>query len=239
MKLFCLPYAGGSSRAYISWNKYIDKNIEVVPLELAGRGTRVSEPMYQSFDDMVSDIYNEITNRIDDKSYGIFGHSMGAWLGYEVCHKLTASNIRKPDIVFFSGKEPPFHEKSKRKIHNLPFKEFKHEIIKAGGTSEKIFENPQLLSELMPILRSDYKITENYIYNAYRMPLDIEFVVFGGVNDDMTKNCIQGWRTLTSKGTNIFEFNGGHFFINEETEKVVERINMKVNLFREKKLLNK
>ncbi len=41
--LFCIPYAGGSAVIYSKGEKYIDACIEIVPVELAGRGKRFDE----------------------------------------------------------------------------------------------------------------------------------------------------------------------------------------------------
>ena len=40
MKIFCLPYAGGSSSVFAKWKTYMSRDIEIVAPELAGRGTR-------------------------------------------------------------------------------------------------------------------------------------------------------------------------------------------------------
>ncbi len=40
--------------------------IEVVPVELAGRGYRIEENLYQSMEEAVNDVYNKIVMQIDD-----------------------------------------------------------------------------------------------------------------------------------------------------------------------------
>ncbi|MFJ8100466.1 MULTISPECIES: thioesterase domain-containing protein [unclassified Lysinibacillus] len=41
IKLFCLPYAGGSAVMYNSLEKYINEVIEIIPLEYSGHGERI------------------------------------------------------------------------------------------------------------------------------------------------------------------------------------------------------
>ena len=48
MKIFCLPYAGGSSSVFAKWKTYMSRDIEIVAPELAGRGTRFNDEKYVS-----------------------------------------------------------------------------------------------------------------------------------------------------------------------------------------------
>ena len=40
-RLFCFPYAGGSSRIYRNWQDWLAPNVEVVSVELPGRGIHI------------------------------------------------------------------------------------------------------------------------------------------------------------------------------------------------------
>jgi surfactin synthase thioesterase subunit len=46
LKLFCVPYAGGSAKTFLGWKKWLDPGIELIPVELAGRGARVKDQFY-------------------------------------------------------------------------------------------------------------------------------------------------------------------------------------------------
>lgn len=52
-KLFCLPYAGSSCNIYYPWKSKFPSSIEIVPIELAGRGKRFDEPQYKEFNQAV------------------------------------------------------------------------------------------------------------------------------------------------------------------------------------------
>lgn len=41
MKVVCLPYAGGSALMYGRWKNLFDDRIEIVQLELPGRGLQI------------------------------------------------------------------------------------------------------------------------------------------------------------------------------------------------------
>ncbi|MBI5538973.1 MAG: thioesterase, partial [Bacteroidia bacterium] len=46
MKLFCFPYAGGSSVVFNNWKSYLRYDIELRAIELAGRGKRIMDAHY-------------------------------------------------------------------------------------------------------------------------------------------------------------------------------------------------
>ena len=81
IKLFCIPYAGGGAAIYKKWEQSLLPDIELVAVELAGRGRRSNEQLYKDVPAAVEDVYNCILPSImDGKPYAIFGHSMGAML---------------------------------------------------------------------------------------------------------------------------------------------------------------
>ena len=45
---------------YKKWEHHLDGNIELRPIELAGRGSRIQDPLYKDFNDMVEDVFHQI-----------------------------------------------------------------------------------------------------------------------------------------------------------------------------------
>lgn len=225
MKLFCLPYAGGSSVIYTTWKNYVDSSIELCPIELAGRGKRFQEPLYNTIKEMVEDVYEQIKDDIEKDSYAIFGHSMGSIIAYELCHKLEEKNTRKPVHVFFSGHKAPSIIKDDEIIHDLPDEEFKNKLIELGGTPKEFFESKELCDMFIPIIRADFKAVENYTYNSSNDKLNINISVLYGKKEEMTMNEILQWRNHTNGETKIYPFEGDHFFINDNSQNIVNIIN--------------
>jgi surfactin synthase thioesterase subunit len=109
--LFCIPYAGASARTYLGWKKWLSPNLDLHPIELAGRGLRLGESFYQNINEAVEDIYCNISALLLDHKVAFFGHSMGTILLYELLWKMKCAGMREPEHVFFSGRFPPFIEK--------------------------------------------------------------------------------------------------------------------------------
>ena len=67
LRLFCLPYAGGSAvRIYGAWDRYLPADIEVVPVELAGRGSRIGEVPVPRAEALVADALRQVVPGTDE-----------------------------------------------------------------------------------------------------------------------------------------------------------------------------
>ncbi len=225
--LYCFPYAGGSSAIYSGWKKQLDKDIELVAVELAGRGKRIYEPLYNSIDEAVEDVYKLLKNDLNGSPFGFFGHSMGGIIAFELAHKLRKMNLKQPNVIFFSGRGAPHVPKSDDKeiYHKLPDDKFREKILDLGGTPKEFFEHPELLEVLLPMLKSDFKIAETFSSSAEITPFDYDINVLIGKEEDVTAEQMHGWKEHTSRICTMYYFEGGHFFINEEMEKVVDIVN--------------
>ena len=139
IKLFCLPFAGGSATIYNNWSSILSDNIVLCPIELAGRGKRITEKCYENLEEAVNDIYNRIVNDIIDYDYAIFGHSMGALLTYELTQKIMSMGLPAPLHVFFSGRYPPGLPRRSKPFSKMNPVEFEEAILALGGTPSRIF----------------------------------------------------------------------------------------------------
>lgn len=231
MILFCVAYAGGSAGIY---NKWINNNmkIEVVPIELAGRGTRIKDELYSTFYEAVEDIYSFIKNylyRHDKQDYALFGHSMGSWLIFETAKLLfhDISIIRKPVHLFFSANCCPECNEYDVDIYSMTDLEFKQMIINYGGIPDEILSYPEILDFYLPILKSDYSILYDYKSDMNHknqkenIHFDCNITVMNGINDEYSEDSLKAWSKYAGKGFEIINFNDGHFFINSKSREVL------------------
>lgn len=224
IKLFCFPYAGGSSTVYARWRRYLNENIELCPVELPGRGSRMAERLKDSMEEIVNDAYSSIEKKLDCP-FAFFGHSMGSIIAYELCLKLFNQKELKPVHAFFSGRRAPHLDRQEEIIHKLPDDVFKERIIALGGTPVEILEYPELLDIFLPILRADYKAVETYAFKHNDADLGCDISILNGKQDDITFFEIAEWNRHTSQNCKIHMFEGRHFYINECYADVIVIIN--------------
>lgn len=225
MILFCLPYAGGSEVIYFKWRKYINASVQLVPIELKGRGRRFNEDFYENIEEAIEDIFENIKDKILDNEYAIYGHSMGSLLAYELYHKIFSENIRMPKHIFFSGSKAPCIPREKKCIHLLPDDEFIKKVIELGGTQQEVAESKELLQLFTPVLRNDFKILEKYVYQEKKDKIQCDISILNGKDDDIALEGLLAWKNHGNNGFEVYNFDGDHFFINTNVENIAKIIN--------------
>ncbi|MEK4759856.1 thioesterase domain-containing protein [Viridibacillus sp. FSL E2-0187] len=225
MILFCLPYAGGSESIYFKWRKHLHSSIQLIPIELRGRGKRFDENFYESIKEAVNDIFENSREKIESNDYAIYGHSMGSLLAYEFYYKVSNLNLRKPSHIFFSGYRAPSVNREREKIYTLPDNDFIKKVIDLGGTPEELMDNQELMQLFLPTIRSDFKIIEDYMYINREDKIECNVSILNGKQDSINLEEMLAWKNHVCKGFKVYNFEGNHFFINNNTEKITSIIN--------------
>lgn len=227
IKLFCVPYAGGSSSIYLKWKPLLELKIEIIPLELRGRGSRFDEPFYENFSDAIQDLYDAIRPQIENERFAFFGHSMGSLIIHDLIQKIEDNNFQSPEHVFFSGCIPAhIHDlQSQNKRNDLSDQQIIEEIMEYGGTASEVFKDEELRNIFFPIIKSDYKMIDTRKHSNNKKKYNFNITILTGDNDDhVSRDKLKEWRDYTNQECNIITFSGGHFFINENTEEIVRLI---------------
>jgi len=224
MKLICFPYAGAASVAYMQWKKYFD-GIEIIPIDLPGRGRRISEPLCETIKEMVDDVKVQILELVNrEEKYAVYGHSMGTLLIYGLLHDLLKMGFPMPVHIFLSGKNPP-HIPSKKPINQLNDEKFIEKIVGMGGMEACCFENPMLAKIFLPIFRADFKIVENYQYKKNNRPFPVDISFFFASDDAcVDRQYVKQWADFTTGSFRMYYFMGGHFFLFEHGEQIAKII---------------
>ena len=211
---------------YKKWEKYLDNSIKLTMLELAGRGGRSKEPYYDSMQEAVEDTFSIVKANTDDSDYAIFGHSMGSILAYKLAVKIRNSKIKQPLHLFLSGRYPPSIKKEERNTYLLPEAEFIQEAKSMGGIPEKLFRFEALLKKAMETLRADYKILETDGYHPIIEMLNYNISVLSG-NEDALSEALEMniWERYTEQECSFYVFEGGHFYLHNNAEGIVNIIN--------------
>ena len=214
-RLFCFPYAGGSSAIYRPWSRQIHPDVEVVPAVLPGRELRLREPAYTRSEPLVEDLARAIVPFLD-RPFALFGHSMGATLAFELARQLRSEHGIEPNHLFVSGRRAPQLPERDPEIHNLPDSEFVTEVERLNGTPREVLEHAELMQMLIPMLRADFSIchTYNYVPGA---PLTCSITALGGTKDETADQAkLEGWCEQTTGRCRIRMLEGDHFFINQQ-----------------------
>lgn len=217
LKMFCFPYAGGSAAIYRGWQEELPSTIDVCPVQLPGRESRLLEQPFTHIDPMVKELVEALKPHMD-RPFVFFGHSMGALIAFELTRELRRQKLGlEPVHLFVSGKSAPHRKIDRDPVHQLPHDQFIQRLRKLNGTPEAVLQNEELMELLLPILRADFAVNETYQYQE-ESPFPIPIHCYGGTGDvDIPEANHDAWRDHTTEAFKLKMFEGNHFFLNNPT----------------------
>jgi medium-chain acyl-[acyl-carrier-protein] hydrolase len=227
IRLFCFPYAGGSAANFRSWQDAFPSQFQALPVQLPGRGERLSQPAFKQLPDMIQALGPALLPYFD-KPFVFFGHSMGGLISFELTRWLRRTGNPMPAQLFISGRQAPHVPNEELPSFDLPEPEFIEHLRELNGTPPEVLEHPELMQLLIPLLRADFSVSETYQYHA-EPPLNCPITIFGGVGDvEVPREKLDPWRDHTTASFSLHMFPGDHFFIHTAQRDVIRVITEKL-----------
>lgn len=218
LRLFCFPYAGGGASIFRDWPSHLSPQAEICAIQLPGRESRLKEAPVTYMPVLVESVASALLPYMDDKPFALFGHSMGALLCYELTRFLRKKYALSPVCLFASGCRAPHRQSMylntiKKRVCNLSDSALMEWMHRLNGTSQAILHDDELMKLLLPVIRADFTLAENYSYIEDDM-LDYPLSAFGGMQDEeITRDDLLAWLELTSGPSTIRMLPGDHFFL--------------------------
>jgi len=224
MNLFCLPYSGASASIYYQWQRELPHWLTVCPVELPGRGMRMDEPLQTNMAVLVEQLAEEVSQRIGNQPYAVFGHSLGAILAFELVRRLINIGATTPVTLFVSGTSAP--TRRQRCVEQLSelttTADVKSYLRKLGGMSEDVIDNEELMAMALPVICSDFELCKSYSYApGLKRNLPCPLVVISGQDEDITSDELLAWQDEAGECFYLSTFRGGHFFIHDSRDDVI------------------
>ncbi|MDC8016147.1 thioesterase II family protein [Tahibacter soli] len=218
VRLFCFPYAGSGPSIFNDWPALMSDAVELVGVVYPGRECRAGEPLSRDLGELAQTLVDEIAER-DDLPFAFFGHSMGAYVGFEVARRL-APRAQRPQHLFLSAAGAP-HLPEPCRIHDLPSREFFKALVRLNGFPAEVLKETELVRYALPILRADFTACETYRFRA-DAPSRCPMTVFGGSHDiRVDRHRLEAWRQLASLSFSLRVFDGGHFYLRERKAELI------------------
>jgi surfactin synthase thioesterase subunit len=229
--LFCFPSAGSSASQFKNWPSHFKNFVKIFSCQLPGREERFNEPLIRVFSELINAIVNELPSLINNKPYGIIGHSLGALIGYElICHLLKSGNNR-PKFFMICAKEPPH-------CHSIPTaKEVSSDRwiidrLKAyQAMPEEVLKMKEFKDIFLPIMRADYQLLTTYDDSSH-LSIDLPILTCHGKMDtSISKKNMMAWKKYTCAHYEFREFQGGHFFLKDQEKVFLDYVEKTINDF--------
>ena len=226
LRLFCFSYAGAGANAYRAWSDAPFEHVEIAAVQLPGRETRMREEAFTAVTPLVETLVAELAPYLKGKPFLFFGHSMGALVSFELTRELRRRGLPLPRALFLSGRRGPdaSAEDRDRVMHQMNDDDLIAELRAMNGTAADVMEHPELLDLLLPMLRADFSVCENWRYD-HDAPLGVPIHVFGGTDDPgVSRAHLEAWSRQTEAAYTLEMFDGDHFYVNHSREQLLARV---------------
>lgn len=219
-RLFCFPYAGGNAHLFRSWVELLPPTVEVIGIQAPGKGSRALEAPCTSVRELTDGLMQALRPLLQDKPFSFFGHSNGALVAFELSCALQQQRLPTPQHLFLSASPAPWTRVIERPYSRMSDAEFKTVLKDMNGTPAEVLDDPGLFELVLPGLRADFSLAENYRY-AWPQKLAVPTSVYYGEEDEISEAQIHAWQEQIRPTARFERMPDGHFFIHSQTERLV------------------
>lgn len=220
-QLLCLSHAGGSASYFFGVSAALAPEIDVLAVQYPGRQDRLREPCLESIHDLADQLVAAI-RPLTGRPITLFGHSLGATLGFEVARRLEDGGV-EPTALFASGRRAP-HRSKVEHTHLKNDADLLADVKALEGTDFSLLDDEDVLRMVLPAIRGDYIAAETYSHRP-GPPLHCPIYALTGDRDPKVSiDEAEAWREHTDAEFELEVFPGGHFYLNDCVPQILDRI---------------
>ncbi len=211
--LICLPFAGAGASFFREWRPLLPEGLDLLPVQLPGREERFAEPPLTDVERAADEAAEQTTDLVKDAAQVvIFGHSLGAVLAFELARRLGETGTVPLRRLVVSGSPGPWNGRSER-ASGLDDTAFLARVRAFAGYTHPALESPEMRELLLPLLRADVEMHENYRPRS-RAPLTVPITSVRGRGDELVSaEQTAEWAAATRGDFSTAELDGGHMYL--------------------------
>ncbi|MEV0296264.1 thioesterase domain-containing protein [Nocardia sp. NPDC050710] len=220
LRLFCWPFAGGKAASYTQWRTRLPDWVELCAVELPARQRHLGQTPIRRFGELVDAAVAQVVP-LTDVPFAFFGHSLGALTAFEVARGLPAGVA--PEMLFLGGSVAP-HLPRPGRLSSLPDDQFLSAVGHYGGIPPEVLDTPEVMALFLPALRSDFEIFDDYRFVPHPPPA-CPVHLYGGRDDrQVAATQLEAWRDVLPGVRSTELLPGGHFFLSDQRDALVDSI---------------
>lgn len=230
---YFLHHAGGSSAGYMPLARAFPPNWRLRAVDLPGRGVASHKPHCRDASEAVELLAPAFRAEVSGP-YAVFGHSMGALVGYELVRELDRTGL-PPVWLGVSAMPAPklasAHFKERRDL--WPPERLIAFMRRLGGTPEEMLTDPDMADWMVGILRGDLRLVDTYTYTEGPL-VTVPMSVYTGAEDELsTPEMIDDWQSYCTRPVRFHSLPGGHFYLFEQAESLARHMAEDIEMIKE------
>ncbi|MGW8528581.1 MULTISPECIES: thioesterase II family protein [Nocardiopsidaceae] len=228
-RLFLLHHAGGAHTAFRGWGRRFPEGWDVCAVEAPGRGRLLHEPFAAGMGPLVDRLAGAVAP-LTDVPFGVFGHSMGAAVGYELVRELAGSGTAEAAWLGMSGYPAP-GPGADDDPRRLSSDELRARVGGLSGMPAEVLADDALWALFEPRMRADLALVRSWRAAGPPGPQPVPVTVFAGESDPVAgPELVRGWAGAAPRFQGLRCFPGSHFYLNRARDAVIGAITEEVAL---------
>lgn len=223
-RLFCFPYAGGSSWNFRQLASQLRGRMEVVPIDLPGRGRRRGEPCVDTWPELEAMLAAELQPQLRAPC-AFLGYSFGALVALNVMHRLAADGTPPaclPMALVACALSGPTSIEHPQLLHRMDDRAMFEALRDLCGIPDELLASPELVTLSAPSMRADLRLFETH--EPRDVPLEVPLYAYVGRQDRSVGEASASWRRETSASFHSRAFDGGHMFIHQHVAELADAL---------------
>lgn len=221
--LVCIPHLGGNAAVFGWLSTRLAPGVRVLPVQLPGRGSHAAERPLASVPEIVDAMAIAIAPELAGP-YALYGHSLGALLAFEFARLMGGGLGRPPEHLFVGACRAPDVALDRPFLHDAPDTAILEYLSAMDGTPDALIADAELRAAVLPAVRADLEAWETYRFVSSG-PIAVPITAIAGSSDPSLRPAdMRGWARQTSGVFRLITVPGGHFFIRDAREEILNLV---------------
>ncbi len=223
-RLYAIPHVGAGAAAVQKLDNLAPDWLDLAAIRLPGRENRYHEQLPSEMAQVVRALTDALKEERERQTLPTFllGQCSGAILAFETAYQLEKEGTPIDALIICSRPSPNIRvDQVELQVND---EELLEQVVNNGGFDPAILEVPEMVEFVMPILRQDLALFNNYRLNPGRRLHAPIFCLYGQDDPQVEPTMFTGWSALTTGTYSSTPVHGKHFVFVDAPEAVIDLI---------------
>lgn len=226
LTLVCLGFCGGGTGPYLRWTEALPSDVALAAVCYPGREGRFREPPARTWHELAEDTTAAVLDGIEGP-YVLFGHSMGAWMAFDVAARIEEAGHPPAQALVVSSANSPVEGVRERDMFPAQHQtddEVLDWLTVNGLLPDYVLGDPGLREMALDLMRADMRVRDDFRYRpGSRVSAPLQ-VLTGAEDTTIASDAALAWRALTTGGFRHDVLPGAHFFTPDRWSRLPEHM---------------
>ncbi|MFE4612674.1 thioesterase II family protein [Streptomyces niveus] len=218
LTLMCLGFCGGGVGSFLPWADTMPADVDLAAICYPGRDGRFLDDFAEDWDALAADMTEAVLSAAAEDPYALFGHSMGAWMAFEVAVRIEQGGGPAPELLIVSSANAPSHGLTPRDM--FPAQVDTDEQLLGwmrthGLMPEHVLHDPDLQQMAVELMRADIRVRDTFSFTPGAQVSAALQVLTADDDAVIEPNAGAAWRDLALGDCRHDVLPGGHFYTPE------------------------